>query len=108
MIQKQHLQNLFIGGGTFIIIGALAKLFDFSFAPYIFSFGSAIIIIIQALNVFDRSIKDKNQQRITRLGLFNSLFMALAAYFMFSSSNSWVVCVLIYSLTTLYLSFRVK
>jgi hypothetical protein len=108
MIQKQHLQNLFFGGGTFLIIGALTKLFEFSLASYVFSFGVAIIIFIQALNAFDRSKTDKNQQRLARLGLFNSLFLVIGAYFMFNSSNSWVVCVLIYSLTTLYLSFRVK
>jgi hypothetical protein len=108
MTQELQIKSLFIGGGILVIIGTVAKLFQFLPAPYIFSFGSAILIFIQAKNVFNRSKTDKNQQRLARIGLFNSLFLALGAYLMFSSSNSWVVCILIYSLTSLYLSFREK
>lgn len=106
MIQKQLSQVLFITGGTLTILGAVVQLLQFPSAPYIFSLGSALIIFIQAINAWDSSNDDKNKQRIKRLGLFTSLFLALAAYLMFTSSNSWVVCVLIYALTSFYLSFR--
>jgi len=106
MIQKQLSQILFITGGTLTILGAITQLLQFTPAPYIFSSGSALLIYIQAKNVWYSSKVDRNKQRIMRLGLFTSLFLALAAYLMFTSSNSWVVCVLIYALTSFYLSFR--
>jgi len=106
MIQKQLSQILFISGGTFTIIGAVAQLLQFSSAPYIFSFGSAMLIYIQAKNALDSWNFEMREQRLARIGLFTSLLLALAAYFMFTSSNLWVVAVLIYALSSLFLSFR--
>jgi len=108
MTTKQPSQILFIGGGTFTIIGAVAQLFEISSAPYIFAFGTGLIIFFQLLlALYVRNNDDNTRtQRLTRIGLFSSLLLALAVYFMFKGSNSWVVAVLIYALSSFSLSFR--
>lgn len=106
MIQKQLTQIFFIVGGTLTFAGAIAQLLEYSLAPYIFSLGSAFLIYIQLRNALDSSDADLRHKRLGRIGFFTSLLLALAAYFMFTSSNLWVVAVLIYALSTLTLSFR--
>lgn len=99
-------QILFITAGTLIILGAFAKLFNIIYAPYIFSIGSGLLIFIQGKNAFESSKAESRQQRLARIGFLTSLLLGLAAYFMFTGSNSWVVMVLIYALSSLFLSFR--
>lgn len=106
MKEKQPSQILFITSGTIIILGAFAKLFDINYAPYIFSVGAALLIFIQGKNALDKKITDKRQQRLARIGLITSLMLGLAAYLMFTNSNSWVVLVLIYALSSFFQSFR--
>ena len=106
MKDKQPSQILFITAGTIIILGAFAKLFDIAYAPYIFSVGAAFLIFIQGKNAYDSKNLDSRQQRLTRIGLLTSLMLGIAAYLMFNNSNSWVVCVLIYALSSFFLSFR--
>jgi len=108
MKQKQSSQILFITAGTITILGAFARIFDLQFAPYIFSVGAGLLIFIQGKNAFYSPASDKNQQRLSRLGFLTSLMLAVAAYFMFTGSNSWVVMVLIYALSSFYQSFRGK
>ncbi len=108
MKKPQLLQALFPIGANLAIIGALAKIFNYSYAPYIFTAGVAVIIFLHILDAFNKSKTDKRQQRLTRLGLINSMFLGVGAYFMFAGSNSWVVMVLIYALSIFYLSFRGK
>lgn len=105
---KQNLQVIFITGGTITIIGAIAKLFNVGIAPYIFSTGALIIIALQLVAIFKTDSTDTRVRRLTRINLFTSLFLALAAYFMFSNANSWVIAVLIYALSSLIMSFRNK
>jgi Ca2+/Na+ antiporter len=97
---------LLISGGGLTVFGCFAKLFDLSYAPYIFSVGAAFLIYIQLMYTIDNKNADSRQKRLTRNGLFSSLFLVIAAYFMFKDSNSWVVAVLIYALSTLFISFR--
>ena len=106
MKKKNSFQILFIGGGTLTIIGAVAQLFKANYAPYVFAIGAAILIFIQVKITMDSWNVVMRQQRLARIGLFSSLLLALAAYFMFSGSNLWVVAVLIYALSSLFLSFR--
>jgi|SRR5665647_2242717 len=108
MTVKKPSQFLFISGGTLIIVGAVAQLFNIAQAPYIFAFGAGLIIYFQILLSFHvhRDDVDIRTQRLARTGLFSSLLLALAAYFMFKGSNSWVVAVLIYALSSFALSFR--
>jgi hypothetical protein len=106
MNQKQPSQILFITAGTLTILGAFFKLFDIKFAPYVFSLGAALLIYLQGKSIFDKKKKDSNQRRFARTGLITSLMLGVGAYFMFTGSNSWVVMVLIYALSSFYLSFR--
>ena len=106
MKEKQPSQILFIIAGTITILGAFARLFDIKYAPYIFSVGAALLIFIQGKNAYETKTEDKSPQRLARLGFLTSLMLGVACYFMFTGSNSWVVMVLIYALSSFYQSFR--
>jgi len=106
MKQNQLSQILFLLGAGLTVIGSFTKLFDLNFAPYIFALGVVLLIFLHGQNVFDKSNPDKNQQRLARMVLMNSLFLGIGVYFMFTGSNSWVVMVLIYAISSFYLSFR--
>jgi len=108
MKEKQSSQILFISAGTIVILGAFAKLFEIAYAPYAFAVGVALLIFSHGKQAFDSKHASKNQQRVLRLGFLSSLMLGLAAYFMLVGSNSWVVLVLIYAITSFYLSFRGK
>jgi uncharacterized membrane protein YphA (DoxX/SURF4 family) len=106
MKDKKFAQLLFITAGILIIAGALARIFSYRFAPPIFTTGTALLIFTYAKKAFENSKADKRQQRLDRIGLLNSLMLAVGSYFMFTGSNSWVVMVLIFALSSLFLSFR--
>lgn len=106
-MNKQLSQILYLGAGSLAVFGAVAQFFKYSYAPYVFSVGAALFIIIQALHTF--SMPDSTsfrEKRLARSGLFSSLLLGLSAYFMFTNSNLWVVALLIYALSSLFLSFR--
>ena len=106
MKETQPSQILFITAGTLTILGAFARLFDIGFAPYVFSLGALLLIFLQGKNAFEIKSTDARQRRLARIGFLTSLMLGLAAYFMFAGSNSWVVLVLIYALSSFFLSFR--
>lgn len=106
MTQKKQSQILFLIGGTITILGAFAHLFNVEYAPYVFSVGSAIIIYWQFMQALRSKGLSQRMQRLIRMGFLSSLMLGLAAYFMFVHSNTWVVAILIYALTTLFYSFR--
>lgn len=106
-MNKQLSQILYLGAGLLAIFGAVAQFLEHFYAPYVFSAGAALFIIIHAIHVFTMpdtiSFRDK---RLARSGLFSSLLLGLSAYFMFTNSNLWVVALLIYALSSFILSFR--
>ena len=106
MKEKQPSQILFIIAGTLTILGSFARLFDLKYAPYVFTVGAGLIIFIQGKNAWDNNTAEKSQQRFARLGFITSLMLGVAAYFMITGSNSWVVMVLMYALSSFYQSFR--
>ena len=106
MKEKQPSQLLFIFAGTITILGAFARLFDIKYAPYIFSIGAGLLIFLQGKSALDNWNVEKRQQRLARIGFLTSLMLGVASYFMFTGSNSWVVMVLIYSLSSFFQSFR--
>jgi len=108
MMQKQLSQTLYLIGGSLAIFGAIAQLLEKSYAPYFFSAGAIILLILQVFYVFAMKSESTRQQRLARMGLFSTLLLGLSAYFMFVHSNSWVVALLIYALTTLFFSFRTE
>ncbi|MCE5332118.1 MAG: hypothetical protein LLF95_08245 [Bacteroidales bacterium] len=95
-------------GGTITIVGAVAQLFDFGAAPFIFSAGALVMIVLQLIQALNDKSDDLRQKRLSRLAFMVSLFLGLAAYLMFTHSNLWVVAILVYAFTTLFLSFRTR
>jgi len=106
MNEKQPSPIFFITAATLTILGSFAQLFKLVYAPYLFSLGVALLIFLHGMEVFDKTKTDKRQQRLARIGLLTSLMLGIGAYFMFVGSNSWVVMVLIYALSTFFQSFR--
>jgi len=104
---------LFPIGATAILAGLILKIAEVEYALYVFAVGSLLVIMHQIL-LASTLINTANSQnnsilhRQHRLGIFSSLFLAIAVYFMYINSNSWIVMLLIYAITTLYLSFRIK
>jgi hypothetical protein len=103
---KQPSQILFIIAGTLTILGAFGQLFNLALAPYLFSLGSGLLIYVQGKNAYDIKTSDARLRRLARLGFLTSLLLAIAAYLMFTGSNSWVVLVLMYAALSFFLSFR--
>ena len=107
MTTNQLSKTLFFGGGVFLLAGTVANFFENEVSMYVFSFGAALIIIYQFMESLKvRKISDRRVQRLRRLAFLSSTLLAPAAYLMFTYSNLWVVLVLIYAITTLFLSFR--
>ncbi len=106
MKQKQPSQILFIIAGTLTIFGAFGQLFNLALAPYLFSLGSGLLIYVQGRIAYDLKTSDARLRRLVRLGFLTSLMLAIAAYLMFTGSNSWVVLVLMYAASSFFLSFR--
>ena len=99
---------LFPVGASFLFASSLFKLNNQKHIEYIFALGAFLLIIYHALLAYKFKKEDKTLQRLYRMGFISSLFLAIGAYFMFTASNSWIVMVLIYALTTFYISFRIK
>jgi hypothetical protein len=106
MTQKKNSQIFFLLGGTLTILGAFAHMFNVIYAPYVFSLGAAAIIYLQLMQALHSKDMSQRMQRLIRMGFFSSLLLGLAAYLMFVHSNSWVVAVLIYALTSIFYTFR--
>ncbi len=97
---------LFFVAGTLLLTGAAAKIFDIQIAPYIFSVGAFIVIVLQLLALNNHKTEDFHVRRLYLIAFIASLLLALSAYLMFTFSNLWVVGILIYALISLYISFR--
>jgi len=100
--------QLFPVGASFLFAASLFKLNDQKYIEFVFALGAILLISYHAILAYNFKKEDKTLQRLYRMGFISSLFLAIGAYFMFTNSNSWIVMVLIYALTTLYISFRIK
>lgn len=100
---------ILIVGGVLSLVGAIMQLLELNYAPYVFSAGVFFIVSYQFLeSLLTRKITDFRQKRLQGLCFLSSVLLIPAAYFMFKHKNTWVAFVLIYALTTLFLSFRSK
>lgn len=106
MMNKKLSQLFYLAAGSFAVFGAVAHFLEHFYAPYLFSVGAAMFIIIQAIHVFTMPDTSMREMRLARIGLFSSLLLGLSAYFMFTNSNLWVIALLIYALTSFFLSYR--
>jgi phosphatidylserine synthase len=108
MSNVKYTNLLFPVGATLLFAASLFKLNDQPYIENVFAAGALLLISYHAILAYNFQKEDKTLQRLYRIGFISSLFLAIATYFVFTGSNSWIVMVLIYALTTLYLSFRLK
>jgi hypothetical protein len=99
-------QSLLIIGGLLTVIGAISQFANLNWAPYVFGLGATIVIVLQGLQISNNSRSDSRQYRLAKIAFLSSLLLGLSTYFMAIGSNSWVVSLLAYSSTTIFLSFR--
>jgi hypothetical protein len=107
MTNTKLFKIVFFIGGVLTVVASLAQLFNVIWAPYLFGIGALAIILVQ-LRIYKDFKGGEREQRLVRMSLFSSLLLGLAAYLMYTGSNSWVVAVLIYALSSLFISFRGK
>ena len=106
-MNEQLSKTLLFVGGVAVLAGSAAKILRQDRAVYIFAFGAALIIFYQFMESLKvRKIDDNRLQRLRRIAFLSSTLLAPAVYLMFTNSNLWVLAVLIYAVTTLFLSFR--
>jgi uncharacterized membrane protein len=102
------LNSLFPTGAIFVFAASILFYFKIPQVEYLFATGAVALISYHGILAFIQDDKDKNVLRLYRMGFLASFFLAIASYFIFTQSNSWIVMVLIYAIITLYISFRIK
>lgn len=107
-ILLKYSRYIIVLGGITTTLGAIAQLININYSQYIFAFGAVVLIFYQFMIAINDKNEDFRVHRLSRLSFIASLFLGLAAYFMFIHSNAWVVAVLIFALITLFLTFRTK
>lgn len=107
-MQTKIQQFLYFPGVVLTFAGVVFQMNDKAVSFYIFSFGALLLIVSHFLYALNHKTKDKRQERLSRISFVSSLFLIIAAYFMFTASNSWVVFVLIYALISLFTSYRIR
>lgn len=108
-MRKNNLSMIQFAGSLLVLVGAALKFFQFEFANYIFVLGAALLLGLQTFYVSKSGEEtDLQAKRLIRLMFIASLFLGIAAYFMFTGKNTWVPLLLAYALISLYISFRSK
>lgn len=106
-MQKQNITTvIFAISGTLLLAGAVLTLLKLEYGPYVFSAGSVGLVYLQAKDAYEKRSEELRNKRLARISLFNNILLVLAAYSMFTSTNSWVVLLLVYALSSFFLSFR--
>lgn len=105
-VRNKYWSVLSVLGLGLVIAGSLMHFFDAPSGKYVFGIGSALVIIYQLVLLFVSKETDKRKQRILRIGLMQSLILALGTYSMFDGTTLWMAAILIYALVTLFFSFR--
>lgn len=106
MTQEKTQQIIFVSAGIITILGAIAQIADFQYAPYIFALGALLLIYSHFKNALAANEDNFRMRRLSRIGFISSLLLIIACYLMFVGSNAWVVFLLIYAAVTFFLSFR--
>ena len=107
-MKRSTIKTILISSNTLLLIGAILSIANISFAVYIFGAGALVGIILPLLLVRNDTQENKRNSRLFRINFMVSLMPLLSAYFMYNDSNSWVIALLIYALTTLFLSTRIE
>ncbi len=91
-----------------LVVGAVLFTLDIPYSEYIFAAGALVAMVQAFLYAIQNKTDDKRTARLHGLNFVATLFLGVAAWFMFIHSTSWVPFVLIYALIVFFLSFRVK
>lgn len=102
----KFLQNAYIAGILLVTGSSVAWFFKEEYVKYFFAAGTLMVIIYHFVTMMITREENFVKQRLLRIGLISSLFLALGTYSMFDHSDLWVPSILIYALVTLYRSFR--
>ena len=104
--KNKFVQFAYVSGIILVIAGSFGYFFDYDSFKYVFGIGALVVIVNQMIITFKSSESDFSKRRILRMNLMLSLMLALATYSMFDGTTLWIAVVLIYALTTLFMSFR--
>lgn len=105
-MNQQLNKQLFIAGNIIVLLGAAGWIIQPEIFSYIYSAGVALLIFVQIRHSFQTKNADKRQKRLIVNAMFATLVLGIGAYYMFKGSMSWVPAVIIYAITTLFLSYR--
>ncbi len=109
MLTKKTAQILLACAGVLTVAGAVMQIVGVTFASYVFTIGSLVIIYLHLQGVVAASYTDKDlMRRLLRMGFIACSALVIACCLMFLGSNSWVAFLLIYAVTELYLTFRTR
>lgn len=107
MMKNKLTDLLFLLANALLLCGALMQLFwKNSYTYILFGAGALVLLFLNLKNMSDLRDADVRVRRLSRNGVFSAFILAIGAYFMYTGSNSWVIALLIYALTTLFLTFR--
>jgi hypothetical protein len=104
--KNKFIQYLYVTGILLIITGSFGHFFDLPLFKFVFGTGTLLLIIKQLLEMFNTVNPDFRQKRLLRMNMMLTFMLALATYSMFDGSTLWIAVILIYALTTLFISFR--
>lgn len=93
-----------------LLAGAIARIISqhYVLAPYLFGAGAVLVVVLAVVDVWRHRGTAFREARLFRINLLASLALVIGAYLMYKESNSWVICLMIYALVTLFLSYRLK
>lgn len=106
MKKNRLTDGLFLAGNALLFAGALAGMLKFQYAYFLFGGGTALLLFLYLKTMSDLRDADVRQRRLSRNGVFAAFILCIGVYFMYTGSNSWVIALLIYALTTLFLTYR--
>ncbi|MDR0371527.1 MAG: hypothetical protein LBH80_06720 [Prevotellaceae bacterium] len=104
----QLLKLSHIAGGLFTLSGIVLQLLNNASAPYLFAAGALLLVFVQAKHSLQSRQDNKRLQRLRRLQFLTSLLLIVAAYLMFVKVDLWIIAVLIYGPTSVFLALRDK
>lgn len=116
------LQNaILIVGAILMVVGAVASIFHWEAAPWLFAPGAMAYASMQMLQTYDG--RNVVIRRLRRMMLFSDLLLLLTAFLMFASrgntfgldwftyisyvQNNWVVTLLLAAVLQLYTVYRI-
>lgn len=104
-MKKEHLYDMLFGVAAFFILtGAVLNLSCPQYAPYIYSVGVVVLVIVRIKLMYKGS--DFRLKRLQNMQTIATLLYIPVAYFMFIQSEYWIVMLTVAAVIELVTSFR--